>query len=91
MQLILAIPTGVSLVLAGGFFGNEWTHGGLSETWGLGHHHMFDYGGYHCTSHNDTVHPQHHYEHMHANGSRPHRHCPGSLGMHDGGMPPHGG
>ncbi len=38
---------------------NEFSHGGLSETMGLGHRHMADYGGYHCAGPTDAGWEQH--------------------------------
>lgn len=62
---------------------NEATHGGVSEMMGLGHHHMADYGGYHCASH-DGTHGHHHVEHMHNETRTAHEDCPGGSGMHGG-------
>ena len=70
-----------------GTIGNEASHGGLSEAMGLGHHHLADYGGYHCASH-DGPHADDHLRHMHGDHPMRHDDCPGGSGMHhmDGGM-----
>lgn len=83
----IAIPTALTLLFGGSFVVNEWSHGGMSESLGLGHHHAFDYGGYHCAAHNDTRYGQDHADHMHVNGSViPHSGCEGGAGMHQGPM-----
>ena len=61
---------------------NEGTHGGLAEMMGLGHHHMADYGGYHCASH-DGEDGAEHMEHMHGEHPMDHSDCPGGSDMHD--------
>jgi hypothetical protein len=49
MSVLVWLPLGIALVMGGSFVVNEWSHGGLSETMGMGHHHMLDYGRQHCT------------------------------------------
>lgn len=44
---------------------NEASHGEVAEMMGFGHHHMADYGGYHCSGHNGSTHAGQHAEHMH--------------------------
>lgn len=44
----LVLPLAVAATFGGGFLMNEWSHGGMAEAMGLGHHHMLDYGGVHC-------------------------------------------
>lgn len=58
MQLAIVIaPLIVASVAGGGFIVNEWSHGGLSEAMGMGHHHMLDYGRQHCAAMNgDAIH-----------------------------------
>ena len=81
----LGTPLILALALGSGFLANEWSHGGLSEATGAGHHHLLDYGGYHCASHDDSEQGQMHMAHMHqANASMPHDGCPGGTGMHGG-------
>ena len=68
-QLGAVITAGVLLFTFGA---NEVTHGSVAETMGFGHHHLADYGGYHCAGHDDAAHAELHYEHMHGqawNGS----------------------
>jgi hypothetical protein len=60
---------------------NEGTHGGLAETMGMGHHHLSDYGGYHCASHEGPDGGMH-MEHMHGDHPMDHEDCPGGAGMH---------
>lgn len=70
MEMIWVI--GASVLLLAGFGANEMTHGGVAGTMGLGHHHMLDYGGYHCADHHDDAVAGDHFEHMHSqawNGS----------------------
>ena len=55
-----ALPLLIASTFGGGFLVNEWSHGALSETVGLGHHHMLDYGGYHCSAYNATAYGDHH-------------------------------
>jgi hypothetical protein len=49
-------PLLLTLVAGGGFAVNEWSHGGLSESLGLGHHHMLDYHDASCRKHGDMGH-----------------------------------
>lgn len=89
-------------LLATTFGANEVTHGGLAETMGAGHHHMLDYDGYHCATHDGPRADQHH-QHMHGgdwNGSnasygpRYHEHTAcydEGHPMHDEHAGPHGG
>ena len=58
---VLLIAAGLLTVLVV----NEAGHGAVAEATGFGHHHMFDYGGYHCAAHDDAEHARYHYEHMH--------------------------
>lgn len=71
--------TGAALAVAGLlallFVVNELGHGAVAETVGLGHHHMLDYGGYHCAGH-DTPDGARHMQHMH--GNHTHAPCPGN-------------
>ena len=60
---------------------NEGTHGEIAEMMGLGHHHMTDYGGYHCASHTGE-HGADHMEHMHGDHPMDHDDCPGGADMH---------
>lgn len=88
MNYAFGIPLVLSLALAGGFVANEWSHGGLSEATGAGHHHMLDYGGYHCAAHDDPAQGEMHMAHMHqADMPMPHDACPGGDSMHGGGRP----
>lgn len=75
----------VSGVAGVGMMGNEMTHGGMSEMMGMGHNHMADYGGYHCSSHTGD-HGSHHMDHMHGDNYTAHEGCPGGSGMHQGQM-----
>lgn len=60
--VIAAIAAGIMMT---GFAANEMTHGGFAESMGMGHHHMTDHGGYHCTGPDDDAHWQDHVDHMH--------------------------
>lgn len=71
----------VSGVAGAGFMANEMTHGGMAETMGMGHHHLADYGGYHCASH-DGSEGMHHMEHMHGENFTAHSGCNGGAPMH---------
>lgn len=73
-------------ILATGFAANEMSHGAVAETMGVGHHHMLDYGGYHCAGVEDAEHWDHHVEHMHGgNATADHAGCGGNhQRMHDG-------
>jgi hypothetical protein len=51
---IVMIPLIISMVAGGGFIVNEWSHGGLSEGMGMGHHHLLDHGRGHCLDENMT-------------------------------------
>lgn len=51
------------------FAANEWSHGGVSEAAGWGHHHMLNDSAYHC-----GVHAAMHDESM------PHAHAPACQG-----------
>ena len=76
----------VSGVAGAGMMANEASHGQVAEMMGVGHQHMADYGGYHCTSHQGD-HASHHVDHMHNETHAAHAGCPGGSGMHDmGGM-----
>jgi hypothetical protein len=79
---------GLAGLFTAGFAMNEWSHGGMTEMMGLGHHHMSDVGGYHCAMHDDAEHVTHHMSHMHGNNrTAPHDACPGGGTMHGpGGM-----
>ena len=72
IPLIAAIAAGVMMT---GFAANEMSHGGFAESMGMGHHHMMDYGGYHCTGPEDTENWQDHVNHMHGKGAG--EHCRG--------------
>src|SRR5687768_15667349 len=48
---------------------NEGTHGEIAEMMGFGHHHMADYGGYHCASHMGEN-GNEHFQHMHEDHDR---------------------
>lgn len=61
----------LSGILGAGFMANEATHGGMAEAMGMGHQHMFDYGGQHCT---DASHRGEHMDMQHMEG----------MAMHDG-------
>lgn len=88
MQAVLALPVALAALFGTGFLANEWSHGAMSEAVGLGHHHVLDYGGYHCAGHGDAEHGAHHAAHMHGNASRPHQGCAGMHAGNDaGGMP----
>lgn len=79
----LLVPLGLAGLMTAGFAVNEWSHGGMAQTMGLGHHHMTDYGGYHCAMHDDADHAAHHLAHMHGNNTTmPHDGCPGGPAMH---------
>lgn len=82
MQTGMVAALVVSGVAGVGMMANEMTHGGVSETMGLGHQHMADYGGYHCASHMGE-HGAHHVEHMHNETHMDHGNCPGGASMHD--------
>lgn len=84
MQWTVGIPLAMTAVFGGAFFTNEWSHGAMAESIGVGHHHMFDFGGLHCVSHTDEVRGDAHLEHMHGSSPMPHAHCPGGSGMHEG-------
>ncbi|HEX9817157.1 MAG TPA: hypothetical protein VGB18_09270, partial [Candidatus Thermoplasmatota archaeon] len=56
MQPMILAPLIVTLVAGGGFVVNEWSHGGLSESMGMGHHHMLDYDDPSCEKHGPTGH-----------------------------------
>jgi hypothetical protein len=84
MAALLPVTVGLSLPFGGGFLLNEWTHGAVSEAAGLGHHHAFDVGGYHCASHDDPAHAAMHRSHMHGEAPAPHDDCPGGSAMHGG-------
>ncbi len=68
-----------------GVVGNEVTHGAWSESMGLGHHHLADYGDYHCADHESQAHMQH----MHNGTVTDHAHCQGGAGMHGDGHTGH--
>ncbi len=71
------------LVAGAGAIANESTHGQVAEGMGLGHQHMLDYGGYHCTSHEAPNEGPHHIEHMHEQHPANHASCPGGQRMHE--------
>ena len=83
---MLKAPLVAGLVVAGiaglGTMANEGTHGGVAEMMGFGHHHMADYGGYHCASHMGADGGQH-VQHMHEEMAVHHDDCPGGQEMHD--------
>ena len=80
------VMAGVLLGVSGiGVLANETTHGGFVDTIGLGHHHLADYGGYHCTSHRGDL-GERHIQHMHNETLSQHNACPGGATMHKGGM-----
>ncbi|MFA5943085.1 MAG: hypothetical protein WC876_01320 [Candidatus Thermoplasmatota archaeon] len=89
MSLIpILIACTMGLAAGVGVIGNEVTHGAWSESMGLGHHHLADYGGYHCAAHESQAHMQH----MHNGTFTDHQHCPGGVHMHgDGHRHNHGG
>ena len=74
-QLIAIIAAGMFM---GGFAGNEFSHGGFAESMGMGHHHMTDYGGYHCADPSDDEHWADHVEHMHDGSVEFDEHCNGA-------------
>lgn len=86
MQLNLAatLPVVLSLAFGGAFVANEWSHGGVARSMGMGHQHMLDYGGYHCVDHDDARHHERHMNHMHGNVTMPHDRCPGGGNMNRG-------
>lgn len=61
-------------IMMGGFGANEASHGSLAEGMGLGHHHMSDYGGYHCAG-PDDAHWGQHVDHMHDGATESQDHC----------------
>jgi len=71
MNVAIALPVLLSMAFGGAFVVNEWSHGGVSEAMGLGHHHMLDYAQMHCS---------HAAMHMDANATYldPHSRCAGS-------------
>lgn len=71
-QMIAIIVTGVFM---GGFAGNEMSGGAFAESMGMGHHHMTDHGGYHCSGPGDEEHWADHVEHMHDGSTEFHDHC----------------
>ena len=54
MDALVALPLALALLAGGGFIVNEWSHGGLSEAAGLGHHHLADDDAWHC-AHGDAA------------------------------------
>lgn len=89
MNTALAVMLATLGLLSGvGVVGNEATHGGWAQSMGLGHHHLADYDGHHCTSHASPAHMRH----MHNGTFTDHQHCPGGVNMHgDGHRHTHGG
>jgi hypothetical protein len=79
-----AIPLALALAMGTGFVANEWSHGGLSDAFGMGHRHLLDFGGYHCAAHDDPERGPMHASHMHGNGLPvEHAGCRGGSQMHD--------
>ncbi|MGQ0536630.1 MAG: hypothetical protein ACT4PT_11220 [Methanobacteriota archaeon] len=89
MDASLLVPLALAGLAGAGFVVNEWSHGAMAESGGLGHRHLLDHGGYHCATH-DGARGTEHVAHMHGNTTAvPHEACPGGAAMHGGGM--HGG
>lgn len=44
----LLLPLVIGALATAGFAANEWTHGGVSEELGMGHHHMLDHPLHAC-------------------------------------------
>lgn len=80
-SLALVILLTLATAFGGAFAMNEWSHGGVSEAFGLGHHHLLDWGGAPC-GHHDKEHDAGHHADAHANGSAHHE-------SGDCGVPPH--
>lgn len=92
----IAFPLALALGAGTAFGANEWTHGGVAEGVGVGHHHLADYGGYHCAPHDDATRAALHRAHMHGNATmtdeagvtmmgdatRAHAACPGGAAEH---------
>lgn len=89
MQPLLITAFLLTTVSLGGVAMNELSHGEVAEVMGFGHRHMFDHGGYHCTSHDHSQHAQAHMQHMHEENNMTHGQCPGPMHdnhpMHPGG------
>lgn len=58
------VAMATAALMLGAVGANEMMHGDLAEGMGLGHRHMADYGGYHCSAPGDEHHSAH-MEHMH--------------------------
>jgi hypothetical protein len=84
----LAMPVVLAAAFSGGFLVNEWSHGSLAETTGLGHHHMLDHGGHHCAAHDDAERAAYHVAHMHGSEPVAHAACTGGPAMHGVGTLP---
>lgn len=61
---------------------NEVSHGAVSETVGLGHQHMTDVGGYHCTAHDHPDQADEHMAHMHGDAGNATAHHHGGPHNH---------
>ena len=81
LALAAAVPVVLATAFGGAFMVNEWSHGGLSEAVGLGHHHMLDYSGVHCAAHGGDQ-AMAHAAHMHGAAPVAHDACPGGAAMH---------
>ncbi len=79
---VLAVLAGITLLASCGIVTNEAGHGMLSEAMGMGHHHIADYGGYHCANHDTTPLGEQHMNHMHKQHTSTHNHCQGGKEMH---------
>lgn len=82
------VPLVVTAILLFLGVGNEVTHGWVSESAGVGHHHALDHGGIHCVAHDDPDAGGAHVEHVHGSGLRTHEEaehleCPGEHGEAD--------
>lgn len=82
LKTSLLAALGVGGIAAMGTMVNEGTHGDVAEMMGFGHHHMADYGGYHCASHMGEEGDEH-FRHMHEDHETRHDDCPGGGDMHD--------
>lgn len=73
MQMMYVVMT-AGAVMLGAAGANEMTHGGFAQAMGVGHHHMADYGGYHCAGPNDADWARH-VDHMHGGSTDFEDHC----------------
>lgn len=92
-MMSMIAPATIAILMSGvlmtGFAANEFSQGDLAEGLGFGHHHMLDWGGYHCAEPGDEAWEQHE-EHMHNGTHANEEHC-GAPHMQDGWHHGHGG